>query len=89
MSLDQYNNLMSNMLNQRCVLTKLRAELEERERKLCRQCGKFGHLAWNYKREGEQKKKTEGGNRFKVLKSWVMQCGVKEVRKQEVMEEKL
>ena len=25
-------------------------------------------------------------NRFKVLGSWVMQCGVKEVRRQEVIE---
>jgi len=28
------------------------------------------------------------GNRFKVLKSWVMQYGVKEVRRQEVVEER-
>jgi len=26
-------------------------------------------------------------NRFEVLKSWVMQCGVKEVRRQEIVEE--
>ena len=31
MSLEQYNNLMSNMLNQRQALAKLRAELEGRE----------------------------------------------------------
>ena len=30
MSLQQFNNLMSNMLNQQCALAKLRAELEER-----------------------------------------------------------
>jgi len=45
MLLDQYNNLMSDMLNQRCTLAKLRAELEGREGRLYRQCGKFGHLA--------------------------------------------
>jgi len=28
------------------------------------------------------------GNRFKALRSHIMQCGVKEVRRQEVMEEK-
>jgi len=36
MSLDQYNKLMSDMLNERHALAKLRAELEKRERKLCR-----------------------------------------------------
>jgi len=36
MSLEQYNNLMSNMLNQRHALAKIRAELEGREGKLCR-----------------------------------------------------
>jgi len=33
MSLDQYNSLMSSMLNQWYALTKLRAELEERDRR--------------------------------------------------------
>ena len=33
MSLDQYNSLMSSMLNQWYTLTKLRAELEERDRR--------------------------------------------------------
>ena len=36
MSLDQYNKLISNMLNERHALAKLRAELEGREGKLCR-----------------------------------------------------
>jgi len=36
MSLEQYNNIMSKMLNQRHALAKLRAELEGREGKLCR-----------------------------------------------------
>jgi len=69
MSLEQYNNLMSNMLNQRQVLAKLRAELEGREGRLCRQCGKFGHLAWNCRGRKEQEKKKIGENKFKVLKN--------------------
>jgi len=69
MSLEQYNNLMSDMLNQRYALVKLRAELEGREGKLCRQCEKFRHLTWNYRSREEQKKKTVMNNKFKVLGS--------------------
>jgi len=32
------------MLNQRQALAKLRAELEGRKGRLCRECGKFRHL---------------------------------------------
>jgi len=35
MSLDQYNSLMNNMLNQQYALTKLRVELEGRNRRKC------------------------------------------------------
>jgi len=77
---------MSDMLNKRCALTRLRAELEGREGKLYRQCRKFRHLAWNCKSEEEQKKKIERGNRFEMLGNWVMQCRVREVRRKEVVE---
>ena len=76
---------MSNMLNKRRALAKLRAELEGREGRLCWKCGSFGHLARKCKKEKEQKKRTVGGNRFEVLGSRVMQCGVREVRRQEVV----
>jgi len=78
---------MSDMLNQRHALAKLRAELEGREGKLCRRYGKFRHLAWNYRSGEEQKKRKVAENKFEVLRSWVMQCGVREVRRQEVVRE--
>ena len=82
MSLDQYNQLMSDMLNKRHALTKLRAELEGREGRLCRCCRRFGHLIRKYKSgEGQKKKRTVEENRFEVLKSCVMQCGVREMRR--------
>jgi len=87
MSLEQYNNLMSDMLNQRRALAKLRTELEGREGRLCRQCGKFGHLVRNYRMKKEQEKKKIGENKFEVLKNRVMQCRVKEIRRQEVVED--
>ena len=87
MSLEQYNKLMSNMLNERRALAKLRAELEGREGRLCRKCGSFRHLARKCRKEREQKKRMVGGNRFEPLGSRVMQCGVQEVRRQEKGEE--
>jgi len=80
---------MSDMLNQRRALTKLRAELEGREGRICRKCGRFRHLAWKYRSREELKKKTVGGNKFEVLGSRVMQCGVREVRRQEIVREEV
>jgi len=48
MLLDQNNNFMSNMLNQRQTLTKLKVKLKERKKKLCRKFEQFKYLAHNY-----------------------------------------
>jgi len=75
-------SLMSNMLNQKCTLARLRAELEERLGKLCYECKKFGHLAHNYRNRREEEKKTSiPQNRFEVLSSRVMRCGI-EIKRQ-------
>ena len=73
MSLDQYNSLMSGMLNQRYALTKLRAEIEDREGRVCWECRRFGYLAHNCR---NRKKKTKGKlifwNKFKMIASRVI-----------------
>ena len=76
---------MSDMLHQRCTLAKLRAELEGRDGRICRRCGRFRHLTRRCREGEEQKKEKVATNRFEVLKSRVMQCGVREVRRQEVV----
>jgi len=74
---------MSSMLNQKHTLTKLRAELEGRPGKLCYECKKFGHLACDYrKKKEEEMRMLVPQNRFEMLLSRVMRCGV-EIRKQE------
>jgi len=42
----------------------------------------FSHLAKNYRNKGgkEKEKTKKMNNRFEVLTSRIMQCGVKEVR---------
>ena len=56
-------------------------------------CRKFGHLAYNCR---NKKKKAKGKlipqNKFEVITSRVIQCGVKKevkVRKQEIVEEEI
>jgi len=89
MSLEVYNQLMSDMLNQRHALAKLRTKLEGREGRICRRCGKFGHLARNCRNRKEQKKEKVVENRFEVLKSCMIQCGVREVRRQEIVKKEV
>ena len=79
MSLQQYNSLMSNLLNEKYALTKLREELEEKREKLCFGCKGFGHLAQNCRKQKEvEKGVTISQNKFEMLKSKAMQCGVEE-----------
>ena len=90
MSLEQYNSLMSSMLNQQCTLTKLRAEIEGREERMCWEYRKFGHLAHNCRNKEEVTKgRLIPQNKFEMIVSRVMQYRVKEVkvRKQETVEE--
>jgi len=79
---------MSTMLKEKCALTKLRAELEGGKGKLYRCCKKFGHLACNCRnKEGEEKGTNVPQNKFKILRSKVMQCGVevKTIRRQKMV----
>jgi len=67
---------MSSMLNQKCTLTKLRAELEGRPGKLCYKYKKFRYLAHNCRNRREEEKRMFPQNRFETLSSRVMRCGV-------------
>jgi len=70
---------MSSLLKEKRALAKLREELEGRKGKLCRSCKGFGHLARNCRNRKEGEKRVEiPQNKFKVLKSRVMQCGIEE-----------
>ena len=79
MSLEQYNSFMSRMLNQRHALAKLRVEIEGKEGRIYWGCKRFGHLACNCRNKtGKAKGKPIPQNKFEVIASRVMQCGVKE-----------
>ena len=70
---------MSNLLKEKCALAKLREELEERKKKLCKSCKKFKYLAQNCKNKRREEEGTViPQNKFEVLKSRVMQCEVEE-----------
>ena len=72
-SLEQYNSLISGMLKQWYALTKLRAEIERRERRVCWECKRFRYLACNCRnRKEEIKGKLTPQNKFEVIASRVM-----------------
>jgi len=85
MSQTQYKQLMSNLLKEKHTLAKLRAKLEERRGKLCWYCKGFRHLAHNCRKEKEEEGKPVPHNKFEVLASRVMRCGV-EIRRKKVKE---
>jgi len=63
---------MSDMLNQRHALAKLKAELERRERRLYRCCERFEHIVQKCRSGKEEMKRMNPQNKFEVLKSQVM-----------------
>jgi len=90
MFLEMYNDILSKMLNTWQVLAKMRSKLEGREGRKCWGCKQFSHLAKDCRNKGRRvEKKKKSMNRFKVLASRVMQCGVKEVRRQEMVENRI
>jgi len=78
---------MTSLLKQQQALIKLREELERRKERKYWGYWQFGHLVKNCRNKGgrveEKKRKVE--NRFEVLASRMMQCGVKEIRRQEMV----
>ena len=77
MSLQQYNSLMSNLLKEKHSLAKLREKLEGKKGRLCSSCKGFRHLAQNCRNKKEEEKRiVVSQNKFEILKSRVMQCGV-------------
>jgi len=70
---------MSNLLKEKCALTKLKEKLKGKREKLCRSCKEFGHLAQNCRNKvGREKRKIVPQNKFEILSSRVIQCGVEE-----------
>ena len=70
---------MSSLLKEKCTLAKLREKLEGRKGKLCRSCKGFRHLAQNCRNRKEGEEGAEmPQNKFEILRSRVMQCGVEE-----------
>ena len=77
---------MSNFLKEKYTLAKLSKGLEGRRGKLYRSCKGFGHLAHNCRnKEGKEKGKAIPQNKFKMLTSRVIRCGLEErmIRRQE------
>ena len=71
--------MLSNLLREKHALAKLRVELEGRKGRLCRSYKGFGHLVRNCRNgRGEEKGVEMPQNKFEVLRSQVIQCGIEE-----------
>ena len=80
---------MSNLLKEKHALASLRAKLEGKRERECWNCKGFGHLAQNCRKQKEEERGVKiPQNKFKVLKSRIMQCGVEErtIRRVRVVE---
>jgi len=75
---------MSNLLKEKHALALLRAKIKGKRERKCWSCKKFGYLARNCRNKRKEEKGTSAPqNRFEVLSSRMMRCGV-EIRRQEV-----
>jgi len=74
---------MSNLLKEKCALTSLRAKLEGKRERECWKCRGFRHQAQHCRKEEKEKRKLTPQNKFEILASRVIRCGV-ELRRREV-----
>jgi len=73
MSLDQYNTLMSGILNQWYALAKLKTVIEDRKKRVYWKYRKFRYLAYNCKnRKKKTKEKPISQNKFKMIANRMM-----------------
>jgi len=86
MSQQQYYNLISNLLKQKRALTSLREKLEGKRERECWKYRGFGHRAQHCRKGEGEKGKLTPQNKFEILASRVMRCGV-ELRRQEARRE--
>jgi len=77
---------MSNLLKEKCALVSLKTKLEGRQERECWKCRGLGHQTQHCRKEEKKKEKLTPQNKFKILASRVMRCGV-ELRRQEVKHE--
>ena len=84
---------MSRILNQWHTFVKLKAKIEKREKRKCWKCGESGYLACNCRnKKMKMKRKLISQNKFEIIASRVMQCGVRKkvkMRKQKTIEKEI
>jgi len=84
---------MSRILNQWHTFVKLKTKIEKRKRKVYWKYGESGYLACNCRNKKiKMKRKLISQNKFEMIASRVMQCGVRKkvkVRKQKTIEKEV